>query len=114
MKGRGTCFYFGEVANQSTGEFYVEDAPITANIKIFNQSGLLVNSLDNVLPRTDINAIDEKSCRDRNAWWDGRNHWGHRMANGVYLYKVTVRQDGLEPDSHTKISSKRNTLIISR
>jgi flagellar hook assembly protein FlgD len=26
--------------------------------------------------------------------WDGRDEWGDRLGNGVYLYKITVRSAG--------------------
>ena len=26
--------------------------------------------------------------------WDGRDQWGQELANGVYLYRVTVRNGG--------------------
>ncbi len=116
LKGRGTCFYFGEIAEQGTGEFFQEESQVTAEIKIFNQRGFMVKRFQNVKPRIDISGNDMRSCMDRNAWWNGRDHWGNKLGNGIYFYEVKVRQDPLSGSGgdSPRTSVKRNTLIISR
>ncbi|MBF0429885.1 MAG: hypothetical protein HQK83_01295 [Fibrobacteria bacterium] len=114
VRKQGTCFYYGEVAEQSTGEFYVKEEEIKAEIMIFNQSGYLVKHLRDVLPRTELSKTDEQSCRERNAWWDGRDHWGQKLGNGTYFYKVKITQKSLEENSETKTSTLQNVLAISR
>ena len=72
-------------------------------IRIFNQSGKLVATLDH--------AISGQTT------WDARDAWGQVLGNGVYFYKVTARQnltstEGPRPGYRT-LSSKRNVLVIS-
>ncbi|MFC1585948.1 C25 family cysteine peptidase [Fibrobacterota bacterium] len=116
LKGRGTCFYIGEIAEQGSGAFHEEPPVFTAEIKIFNQRGLLVKCLTEVKPREDIDRNDINSCRDRNAWWDGRDHWGNKLGNGLYFYEVkAVRTASSDMDGAGRMTSiKRNTLLISR
>ena len=36
--------------------------------------------------------------------WDGRDEWGDRLANGVYLYKINVRSaNGLQATQLQKL-----------
>jgi hypothetical protein len=51
------------------------------------------------------------------AHWDGRDRWGNQLANGVYFYKITgtqVRFDLEERPGFTTVSSRYNTLVLSR
>ncbi len=41
--------------------------------------------------------------------WDGRDEFGDRLANGVYLYKVTVKQSGEALDSRSTAADKAFT-----
>jgi hypothetical protein len=106
MKRNGTTFYFATVLPTQDLEFGDLNAGkerLQYGIKIFNQAGKLV--------RTFENAVNGETT------WDGRDHWGNLMANGVYFYTVTSRQllldEGAKPDYGTT-SSRRNTLVISR
>jgi hypothetical protein len=115
LKNEGTCFYFGEIAEQGSGEFFQEEYPVTAEIKIYNQRGFMVKRLGDVRPRIDISGYDIRGCKDRNAWWNGRDHWGNKLGNGLYFYEVKVRQETSDGsgDGSYRTSSKRNTLLIS-
>jgi len=92
MKTGYTVFYFKDFADNHTNE---------VTIKIFNQSGKLVKVLHN--------------ARSGETSWDGRDHWGNRLANGLYYYKVyntvLVVSDG---SSNRKEFSKMQKLVISR
>ncbi|MDB5102518.1 MAG: hypothetical protein JWP91_207 [Fibrobacteres bacterium] len=106
MKRNGTTFYFSTIIPSADLEFGDPNAGkdrLEFEVKVFNQSGNLVR-------------VFEKAASGSTSW-DGRDHFGNLLANGVYFYKVTARQlqldAGAKPDYRT-ISSKRNTLIISR
>ncbi len=106
MKRNGTTFYFSTVIPSNDIEFGDVDAGkdrLEFEIRVFNQSGNLVR----VFERASSGSVN----------WDGRDHFGNLLANGVYFYKVTARQLLLDanakPDYRT-VSSRRNTLVISR
>ncbi|MEO6097112.1 MAG: C25 family cysteine peptidase [Fibrobacteria bacterium] len=106
MKRNGTTFYFATVVPTQDLEFGDPNAGkerLEYGIRIFNQAGNLVKTFEK--------AVNGETT------WDGRDHWGNLMANGVYFYTVTSRQlqldAGSKPDYGTS-SSRRNTLVISR
>jgi peptidase C25-like protein len=106
MKRSGTTFYFSAVRPKRDIEFGDPTAgkdTLEYELRIFNQAGNLVR----VFPRAESG---------RTAW-DGRDHWGSLLGNGVYFYSVIARQAlveaGSKPD-YRVVSSKRNTLILSR
>jgi hypothetical protein len=72
---------------------FQQNATGYAFIKIFNQRGKLVRLLDPVEP-----GITK---------WDGRDHWGNILANGLYYYTLTLISEG-------KRSHQRQKLVISR
>ncbi|MDQ3003135.1 MAG: hypothetical protein M3Y08_17970, partial [Fibrobacterota bacterium] len=106
MKRNGTTFYFGSMMPSYSVDFGDPNAGedrLEYEIRIFNQSGNLV--------RVFTKAVSGQVT------WDGRDNWGNLLANGVYFYQVTARQNlfdaGAKPGYQT-VSSKRNTLVISR
>ena len=46
--------------------------------------------------------------------WDGTDKYGDKLANGVYLYKVQVQQDGSEmKERDVTISTSEGTTTLS-
>jgi hypothetical protein len=106
MKRNGTTFHFSAITPKRDIEFGDVTAgqdKLEYEVRIFNQRGNVVR----VFPKAQSGLTT----------WDGRDHWGNLLGNGVYFYSVTARQmlwdEGVKPDYRT-VSSKRNTLIISR
>jgi hypothetical protein len=106
MKRNGTTFYFSAVTPKRDIEFGDPTAgkdKLEFELRIFNQAGNLVR----VFPRAESGRTT----------WDGRDHWGSLLGNGVYFYSVVARQvlldAGANPD-YRIVSSKRNALILSR
>jgi hypothetical protein len=69
--GEGTSFTFRQ--NQST--------PLNVTVKVFTLAGRLIRTLDLLTPGDSFVRVP----------WDGRDRDGDAIANGVYLYKLTVR-----------------------
>jgi hypothetical protein len=66
----------------STEFTYVLTLPAeNVNIKIFTLAGRLIKKLDNTPAGTGFNSI----------FWNGLDADGDKLANGVYLYKITAR-----------------------
>ena len=106
MKRGATRFYFSTAMSARSVDFSdpgLAQDRIEFGIRVFDQMGRLVKVIDR--------------ARSGESAWDGRDAWGNLMANGVYYYKVTARQNlmdaGEKPDYRT-LSSKRNVLVISR
>ncbi len=107
MKRNGTTFYFSTVIpspDLSYGDAVDTTDRVGFEIRIFNQSGLLVRVF--------------QGAHSGATSWDGRDQWGQLLGNGVYFYQVIARQStsslaGSRPGFRT-LSSRRNTLIISR
>jgi hypothetical protein len=103
VKRAGTTFYFSTTLPVEEGEALV--APrvdrVRFDLRIFNQSGHMVQEFRNVL--------------SGEVRWDGRDAWGRSLANGVYFYQVTARWDESQgsPGGAQK-SSLRNILVLSR
>jgi hypothetical protein len=106
MKRNGTTFYFSSITPTRDIEFGDPTAgqdKLEFEIRIFNQGGNLVRTF----PKAQSGLTN----------WDGRDHWGGLLGNGVYFYSVTARQalvDEGEKPSYRTVSSRRNTLVISR
>jgi flagellar hook assembly protein FlgD len=107
MKRNGTNFYFATGMPSSELEYGEnlgsKDDRLEFEIRIFNQAGRLVQVFEN--------------AHSGEAHWDGRDRWGNQLANGVYFYKITgtqVRFDLEERPGFTTVSSKYNTLVLSR
>jgi hypothetical protein len=59
--------------------------PINVEVKIFSIAGRLIGKIS-------VQNITDRSVRIP---WDGRDHDGDNLANGIYLYKLIARsQDG--------------------
>jgi hypothetical protein len=105
MKRAGTTFYFSATLPDKELEYGVEQAGdrLFYDLRIFDQAGRVVARLDNVVSGS--------------AKWDGRDRWGNLLANGVYFYQVTARQDLFDVSAkpgYRTVSSRRNVLVISR
>lgn len=70
----GTTFLFDHSENEA----------VDVNIKIFSIAGRLINEISK-------NDINEKYIKIE---WDGRDREGALLANGTYLYKLTVKRAG--------------------
>ncbi len=102
MKRNGTTFYFSTLVPSDDGEYLPVEGTIRIQyrLKIHNQLGRLVQTLNSE------SAYGMK--------WDGRDAFGNRLANGVYFYSVTATYDPGDGSGKKFLSSKRNTLVISR
>jgi hypothetical protein len=63
-----------------------------ARIKIFTIAGRLVNTIDNVSCVAGYNQI----------YWDGRDSYGDKISNGVYIVKTYVEADNSRDDAVEK------------
>lgn len=73
------------------------DSPISVRIKIYTVGGRLIKEI------TRTNIGDKNVILE----WDGRDNDGDAIANGTYIYKVTVKSDN-------GIYNKTNTGIIAK
>jgi len=67
--------------------------PGDATIRIFTVAGNLIREV----PANGLNAGYNQ------VYWNGRDDRGSVLANGVYLYKITAREDGLENSGFGKL-----------
>ncbi len=103
MKRNGTTFYFASVLPAAEGELGQDKSKdsLSFELRIYNQSGFLVRKLDHL--------------SGSGQHWDGRDEWNNLLANGVYFYQVQVRRKAdFETVNYNTLSTKRNTLVISR
>jgi hypothetical protein len=107
MKRNGTNFYFATGMPSAELEYgdnqQAGQDRLSFEIRIFNQAGRLVQVLEN--------------AHSGEAHWDGKDRWGNQLGNGVYFYKVTatqVRFDIEDRPGYSTVSSKFNTLVLSR
>lgn len=68
------------------------EEPVDVHISVYNISGRQVKTI--VLPKEELHIGSNLSSYA----WDGRDEFGDQLANGVYLYKVSV---GTNPDVKT-------------
>lgn len=73
--------------------------PDQIKVQIMTISGRVVREITDLGPMKIGNNLSEYA-------WDGRDEFGDQLANGVYLYKVIIRQDG-EPLKHRTTSADR-------
>lgn len=105
VKRNGTSFRFSTILPQAEVELGGTAAAsdrLSFEVRIHDQGGRVVKVLRNA-----------KS----GAFWNGKDEWGNLAANGVYFYTVKARwkQDPLSAaPSYRTLSSRRNTLVISR
>ena len=104
-KRSGTTFWFSTVLPARSVDY--DDptgggARLEFEVRIFDQAGRLVRRFEDAVSGA--------------TQWDGKDAWGNTMGNGVYFYQVTARQILLAGDrpGYRTLSSKRNTLILSR
>jgi hypothetical protein len=107
MKRNGTTFYFATGMPSAELEYGDNKESgqdrLQFDIRIFNQAGRLVQVLE--------------QAHSGETRWDGKDRWGNMLANGLYFYKVTatqVRFDVEDRPGYSTVSSKYNTLVISR
>jgi len=102
MKNNGTRFYFSTVIPADDGEYLPVPKTIRMkyDLKIFNQRGRLVKII-----------LSENA---NGQFWDGHDDFGNRLANGIYTYKVSATYDPGDGTGKKYVSTKRNTLVISR
>lgn len=102
MKRQGTTFRFSTLMPADDGEFLPVEGTvrIAYQIKIHNQLGRLVQVLN--------------AAKAEGTFWNGTDAFGNRLANGIYHYVVTATYDPGDGSGKKFLSSKRNTLVISR
>jgi flagellar hook assembly protein FlgD len=91
MKKNGTVFYFKDLSG---------DRQSSVRIKIFDQNGKLVKTINNA-----ISGVTH---------WDGRDSRGRMLANGLYHYVVQNTVQSLMEGGGKKTFEKKQKLIISR
>jgi len=91
MKKSGTTFYFKDLSG---------DRQSSVAIKIFDQNGKLVKTINN--------AISGKTH------WDGRDSRGRLLANGLYHYVVLNTVQPLSETGSKRVFEKKQKLVISR
>lgn len=80
-------------------------SPIDIQVQIFSVSGQLVKSIEqNIIP-------DGYLVRDIH--WDGRDEYGQKLANGVYIYKMKVSMLGLDGSRKTTESEFQKMVILN-
>jgi hypothetical protein len=82
-----TQFYFelNEVCDQ-----------LDVQIQVFTVSGKLVKNI--------VTSVKTDSFRSQPIDWDGRDDYGDKLANGVYIYHVKVRtSEGVTTDTYQKL-----------
>ena len=65
------------------------EIPENINIRIMTVTGKVVREIDN----EELGEIHIGNNRS-SFYWDGTDQFGDRLANGVYLYQVKVRNNG--------------------
>jgi hypothetical protein len=86
-----TTFYFKDLSG---------DRQSSVSIKIFNQNGKLVKTINNVISGTTS--------------WDGRDSRGRLLANGLYHYVVQNTVSSIDGSGGKRIFEKKQKLVISR
>jgi len=76
--------YPNPLQDKTTFTFFTNQ-DVTVRIKIFTVSGRLIRTLEYPFARNGFNMID----------WDGLDDAGDRPANGVYLYKLIAKSQGI-------------------
>ncbi|MDR3000074.1 MAG: C25 family cysteine peptidase [Fibromonadaceae bacterium] len=92
MKRGGTTFYFKDLSG--------EERLSNVTIKIFDQNGKLVKTINN--------AVSGETS------WDGRDSRGRLLANGLYHYVVQSTVSSLNETGSKKTFVKKQKLVISR
>ena len=82
-------------------------------IQIYTVSGKLVKTISK-----DINSTDNNGFRVSGIEWDGLDDFGDKLAKGVYIYKLTVRSEGLTNSNSDQSTVQKNSefqkLVILR
>ncbi|MBK7428477.1 MAG: type IX secretion system sortase PorU [Saprospiraceae bacterium] len=80
-------------------------SPIDVQVQIYSVSGHLVKSIEqNIIP---------EGYLVRDIHWDGRDEYGQKLANGVYLYKMKVSMLGLDGSRKTTESEFQKMVILN-
>ncbi len=91
-----TCFQF---------EHQFQNQMIDIRVDILTPSGQMVTSLEKT--------INASGTLSRDVKWDGRDDFGDPLANGIYIYRVTVRPTEAL-GTELKTSSELQKLVIVR
>jgi hypothetical protein len=91
MKRNGTTFYFKDLSG---------DRQSSVSIKIFNQNGKPVKTINNA-----VSGVTR---------WDGKDSRGRLLANGLYHYIVQNTVYSIDEGGGKKIYEKKQKLLISR
>jgi hypothetical protein len=84
--------YPNPFARETSFAFYLtQDADV--QIKIYSIAGRLIRVMDLPFGERGFNVIS----------WDGQDAYGDELANGVYLYKVSARSQGVEAERVERI-----------
>jgi hypothetical protein len=71
--------------------------PDDVTIKIYTVSGRLIKIFQNASATRGYNE----------QYWDGRDEYGHKLANGVYLYKIIIKTEGKKLEKYGKLAVLR-------
>jgi len=74
----------------------------SVDIKIYTVAGRLIKTINSEVDRLGINLAGYHEVR-----WDGKDDEGNYIANGVYFYKIIVKQDDKKLTSQGKIAKVR-------
>lgn len=99
MKVMNVFNYPNPFKDETHFTFRLTQIPDELSIKIFTVAGRLIKVIDKTSAELnmDFNKI----------YWDGRDEDGDPIANGVYLYRVTVRKDGNSENITQKLAVLR-------
>ena len=92
--------YPNPFSSSTTFTFYVNQE-CEVKIKVYTTQGNLIQTLEGYLADPSVNQI----------YWDGKDRDGDEIANGVYLYKIIARMQGV--DKVLK-AEKVGKLVITR
>lgn len=77
---------------------------LDVQVRIFSVSGNIVKTINETIQTDGYRVTDIE--------WDGLDEFGDRIARGVYIYKITVRADGLTGEASQE--SEYQKLVILR
>ena len=94
-------FNFPNPFSSATTFTFVINKQADVKIKIYTLRGTLIETLTNINAEAGLNQL----------YWDGKDNDGDEIANGVYLYKIIAKSEGLEK---TLSNEKIGKMVIAR